>query len=287
MGNTLSDYQSAIQNFWAPQFAKSLRTATLLPSLVSRDYQGEIKARGNKVTIHQLQDGEAVIEDISTSSPSANTFDTQSLDKASITITADKRLYKAFEFDDLTSIQSLIDGNSPEVMEKMRSDMERKLTTYLRGLFAPSSSNPDHILNSQSAFTSTTLKTLRANAGAAKWNDDKPWICLLDPVYYSDPMDDSKMASNDYGAEDKPLINGKFGQKRLNFNIFEDNGMSSKTGLAFHPDALHLVMQKEPTVSIAPLTANKQFGFVIVVDMIFGTALGFNHELLCQKIQAT
>lgn len=287
--NTLADYQNQIQTFWSPVFVKTLREKSLLPGLVSKDYDGEIKKGGDTVTVTQILDSDADIIDIdkTATNGSASTFQTSKLETSKISIVANKRIVKAFEFEDLVDIQSLIEGKSPEVMEKMQNAISRKLNRYLRSLFAPSSSSPDHVINSVSAFSSTTLKTLRANAGAAKWPEEDPWYLLLDPTYHSDPIDDSKLASMDYGAGDQPLVQGRFATKRAGFTILEDNSMDSKTGLAFHKDAVHLVLQRAPTVKISDLHSNKQFGYLVSIDMIFGAQTGFNHELLCQTIQST
>lgn len=285
--NTLNKYADQIQQWHAPQFAKDLRESVMLPGLVSKDYQGEIKAQGNKVIVTQLTDPTAEIMTISTSAPSANTFNPLPLDVTEMTITADKRVVASYVFDDLTKIQSLIDGQSPEVMDTLRYSLSKRLHAYLYSLFAPSSSAPDHVHNSITAFSVSTLKALRQAAGSAKWADNKPWILLLDPVYHADILDDSKMASADYVGDDRPMLNGKHVTKRMGFNIIEDNSMPSKTGLAFHPDAVHLVMQREPTFKISDLHSNRQFGYVMSVDMIFGAAQGFNHSLLCQSVLAT
>ena len=107
---------------------------------------------------------------------------------------------------------------------------------------------------------------------------------LLDPAYYSDNLNAQTLTSSDF-VPDAPVVSGQIARQRYGFNILEDNsagiGTLAASGtedvcLAFHPDFMLLVMQKEPTFKVSDLHSNKQFGFVISVDMVFGAKLGID-----------
>jgi hypothetical protein len=50
----LAAVTNQIQKFWAPIFMPELKAQAKLPGLVSRDYEGEIKAEGDTVYVSQL-----------------------------------------------------------------------------------------------------------------------------------------------------------------------------------------------------------------------------------------
>jgi hypothetical protein len=173
-------------------------------------------------------------------------------------------------------LQSQISKENSDVRASMLYAMNKQINDYLYGLVSPSTSSPDHLISGVSDLNAAQLSALRVLAGQAKWTSDKAWYGLVDPQFYGDLLDDSTIGSSIYGASDAPVIGGKLGQNRFGFQIFEDNSRSADFGLFFHPDFLHLVMQSAVNVKISDLHAQKKFGFVMSVDVIFGAKLGID-----------
>lgn len=272
----IGDVTAQVQKYWAPVFTKELRAKMLLGGLVSKDYQGTISKGGDSVTVSQIN---APTGQTLTVGTNADTFNSELLSTSHIHITADKRFVAAFEFDDLIQLQSQIDLEGSECRLALQHALDVQINTYLNTFINPSSSAPDHTVASVTDFTSTQLANVRLLAATAKWDRTKPWNLLLAPSFYSDLIDEAIISSADYGATDQPAINGMIALKRMGFNIYEDDSKTADTGLAFHPDFLHFVIQPQVQVKISDLHSQKKFGYLLSVDLIGGAATGINGDV--------
>lgn len=272
-----------IQKFWAPMFMKELRESLLLGGLVNKDYSGDLKQLGDSVKISQIN---APVGQLKTVGTDADSFDSQLLSTTQVTVTADKRAVAAFEFTDLVDLQSQIGAEQSEIRDSLNFAVAQQVNDYLYSLVNPSTSAPDHLLTGVATFDAAQLLVVRKLAAQAKWMKEKGWWLMLDPVYYNDILNATTLTSSDYVGADQPVIGGQVAKQRFGFNILEDNSLSANYGLAFHPDFLHLVMQTQPTFKISDMHAQKKFGYVMSVDMVFGAKLGISGNVKHIKITA-
>lgn len=280
----LADVSDQIQKFWAPVFTKELRGALLLGSLVNKQYQGDIKKGGDTVYVSQIN---APTGELKTVGTNADTFSPEAISTSRIAIVADKRAVASYEFEDLVDLQSQLDQSNPEIMDSLKYAMAKQVNDYLYTLVSPSTSAPDHSIASVTDFNASQLAACRVLAAQAKWRQEPGWYALLDPQYYGDILNAQTLTSSDYGASDAPVISGQVAKQRFGFNIFEDNSRSADYGLLFHPDFMHLVMQQEVRIKLSDLHANKQFGYVMSVDMVFGAKLGISGNVKHIKVYNT
>jgi hypothetical protein len=248
---------------------KELRSQILLPELISKDYQGEIKKEMDTVyvTTYKVPDN-----NIRTIGVDADTYDTKKLETAVVPIVADKRAVSGHKFTDLVSIQSIVDPrNNPEIRANMLYDIANQINNLCYSLVAPSASAPDHEIVLAN-LASDDLLTVRGLAADANWNRAKPWYVLGASNYYNDVLGDQVLSSSDYGATDRPTIGGQVALPRYGFNIFEDTtaGLGANAGIAFHPDFMALVMQTEIRFKISDLHAIGQFGYSLTADVVLG-----------------
>jgi hypothetical protein len=262
-----------VQKFWSPLFMKELRATALLPSLVNKDYEGEIKKQGDTVRVSQINKPAGENRTVGTD---ADAFSTEQLSLSYVDIQATKRAVAAYEFDDLSQIQSQLGAQDSEIRRALVDAVNLKINEYLYSLVAPSTSSPDHMVNSVSAFDKTALLANRLLASAAKWERSKGWWALADPSYYNDVLSDTGLTSKDYVGDETPVVAGQVVNKRFGFNILEDNTLAVDQGLIFHPDFLHLVMQTEVQFKISDLHGQKKFGYIISADIIYGAKLGID-----------
>jgi hypothetical protein len=265
---TLLETQDQAQKYWAPMFTKRLRENTILASLVNKDYEGSIVRGGDTVRVSQIVDVNGQILTVGTD---ADTFSTEALQTVSVDIKADKRAVASIEFQDLVELQTQIDGT--KVQDTLMYAMSRQINNYLYSLVAPSSSAPDHTITGVTDFNSSQLGAARVLAAQAKWSPEGGWYALLSPQYNQDLMNSTTMVSSDF-VSDAPTIAGVIASKRYGFNIVEDNSRTGDYALLFHPDFMHMVQQTQVQVKISDLHAQKRFGFVMSVDLIFGGKLG-------------
>lgn len=267
------------QEFWSPMFKDELLETNLLASLVNKEFEGDMKAEGDTVYVSQITRPTAERKTVGAGS---DTFSSQKLTTDRVAIVADQRVTASFELEDLVMLQTQLGGQDSGMRRALIEAANIELNNYLYSLVAPSASAPDHTVTGVTDLNASQVVSLRQLAGAAKWPKSDPWYILADSHYYACLLNDSTLTSADFGAEDRPVINGNIGLKRYNFNIFEDNsdgllqlsGSSQDAAIAFHPDFMYLVMQREPTFKLSDLHSNKQHGFLLSVDMVFGAVIG-------------
>lgn len=288
----INEVQNNVQTMWSDMFMDELREDLLLGALVNKDYDGDIKFKGDTVKVSQINAAAGSLKTIGTD---ADTFSTELLSTTQIDIVADKRAVGAYEFDDLSQIQSQIGDKDSAIRASLLYAVQKQINDYLYGLVVPSASAPVHQVTGVTDLNAAQLSTTRLLASKAKWAKDSPWWLLADPTYYSDMLDDVTLSSADFGAQDAPMISGQMARQRFGFNILEDNSdgiltvgtdASQDKAIAFHKDFMHLVMQTMPTFKISDQHANKRFGFIISVDMIFGAKMGIEGDKKVISISA-
>lgn len=280
----VGDVSNQVQQFWAPMFMDELKERTVLPSLVNKAYQGEIKAQGDRVRVSQINRPTATRKTVGSGH---ETFSTSQLSTSYVDIVADQVITAAYEFDDLVQLQSQIGAQDSKIRQGLLESVEIELNKYLYSLVNPSTSAPDHLIASVTDFNASQLNACRKLASQAKWASEGGWWALLDPSYMSDVLNAQTLTSSDYVGDDRPVIGGMTVNKRFGFWIAEDNSLGAVTkpsqvtgsedmGLLFHPDFLHLVMQSQPEYKVSDLHSNKQFGYVLSIRLIVGAKLGID-----------
>jgi hypothetical protein len=264
----LSAVNDQIQKYWAPVFTKRLRENLLLGGLINKEYVGSIARGGDTVRVSQIVDIGGQLLTVGTD---ADTFSTEAISTTFVDIKADKRAVASVEFQDLVELQSQVDGT--KVQDVLMYAMQKQINDYLYTLVAPSASSPDHTITGVTDFNSSQLGAARVLASQAKWSPEGGWYALLSPQYNQDLMNSTTMVSSDFVA-DAPTIAGVIASKRYGFNIVEDNSRSGDYALLFHPDFMHMVQQTQVQVKVSDLHAQKKFGMVMSVDLVFGAKIG-------------
>ena len=276
-----ANIEELVREAWSDLFMQELREDLLLGALVNKDYDGEIARRGDTVKVSQIN---AATGELKTIGTDADSFSSEALSSTQISIVADKRAVASYDMEDLVMLQTQLGDKDSEIRASLQFAVAKQINDFLYTLVAPSTATPDHELTSTD-FNTAQLQAIRVLAGQAKWTRNKRWYALLDPVYYGDLLSETNIISSDF-VNDKPTISGQIAERRLGFDILEDNSRSADFGLIFHPDFLHLVMQTQPTFKISDKHANKEFGFVMSVDIVFGAKLGIDGDVKHIRVQA-
>lgn len=273
MGLTdLAAVEAQIQKFWAPVFVKELRAKNLMAGLINKDYQGDLKEKGDTVKVSQVLAPKGNLKTVGTD---ADTFESEPLVTKQVEIKADKRATAAFELTDLVELQSQITSESSDIRDALRYSIDVQLNNHIKSLVAPSAAAPAHIITGVANFNAAQLSNLRMLAGQALWMKNKPWYTLVDPSYHKDLLDSQTLTSADF-IGGRPVEEGEIPNKRFGWNILEDDSKLIDTALAFHPDFMHLVMQQSVRFKLSDLHSQKKFGFLLSVDMVFGAKLGID-----------
>lgn len=263
------DTQGLVQTFWGPIIEKELREQTLWTGLLNDPNYTMQKVRGGDTyKITRINKPTSVIKTIGTD---ADSFTANTLSSTQVDLAVTKRCVSAFEFEDLAVLMSQLEQADSPIREALLSDVREQANDYIKSLISPSTSSPDHVLTSVTDFNTAQLSAVRLLASKAKWlSSGEPWYLLADPTYMSDMLDDTTISSASVmGTAQSPMILGNFAMKRMNFNIIEDNSLSTDTAFAFIPSFMKVILG-EPRFKISDLHANKQFGYVISVDFPLG-----------------
>lgn len=276
----LNDVANQVEKFWSPIFVDELKESAVLPSLVSSEYEGEIKQGGDTVYVSMIQNAAGRRQPIAADG-SHRTIEAEKMATQRVAIAADQIFTASFEFDSLIDLQTQLAAPSgkSKIREALLSGVEKQINDYLYSLIAPSTTGPDHLINSVSNFDFSQLMNVRKLASKAQWMKND-WFMLLDPDYMNNFLTDQKNVSADY-ANDLPLVGGQKQLVRSGFSILEDNsaGMATQStaggaAIAFHKTFMYLVHQTAPTFKISDLHSGYKRGYLMTVDLVGGAKLG-------------
>jgi hypothetical protein len=279
------DLEVLAQKFWGVPFVPRLVESTILPSLVNREYEGQLMKEGDTVKVSAINETEADTKTVGVDD--TTTFTPRKIGTTQVEVVANKVITASYEIADLAILQTQL--GSPDGQSKIRDTLMRAVMRDLNKLVyeavAPSTSNPDHEVSGVTNCDAAALNNLAMLASQAHWPEENRWF-LADPSYYANMRAAQTLTSSDYGGDDQPVIGGKIIKQRFGFNIVEDASaamknvsptlQTSQLGLAFNPDWLYLVMQQQPTFRIGDKLANNQLSYVIVVSLVCGVKLGID-----------
>jgi len=278
------ELEDQIQKFWSPLLVPELKENALLPTLVSKDYQGEIKQGGDTVYVSMVEAATGGRKQIQPDG-SHTVIGTEKLKTQRVGIVADQIFEASFELDSLIDLQTQLADPSGQsaIRAALMKGIELQINDYLYSLVSPSTSAPNHSINGVATYSTAAHMANRVLASKAKWPMDGNLYALLDPEYFAQFAEDTKAGNADYGASDAPLIGGQFGLRRGGFTVLEDNSDAMrrlsptsvfKNALLFHPSFMYMVIQQNTSFKLSDLHSNKQRGYLLTAELVGGAKLG-------------
>lgn len=262
---TITEVQDLVQKVWAPLAMDELRAKMLLGSLVNREYEGQIRQKGDTVQVSVIN---KVAGERKTIGTDAMSFTPTALTTTKVDVKADTLFIASVEIDDIVDIQSQIDKQNPKLREAIVYGLMEQVNKHLYAAVAPQAS---HQIQSTASIGNSELLSVRTLAAKAKWAEG--WYGLVSPTYYTDLLSATNIVSSDF-VQDKPVQAGVIGSKRYGFNLFEDNGLGDDKAVFFHPDFLLYVMQTDVEFKISDKHANKELGYILSAHFYGGCKLG-------------
>lgn len=131
---------------WSAMFYPTLMEALPFNDSVSREYEGEIRALGNKVNITsfpQFGEAEVILEN--------QRSDAQGVTATGIDLTVNKLVVKDFIVTDVARVQTIDAMN--ELRDLAFFSILKKMQSIIISTIAPSSSAPDHSISYDSGTT--------------------------------------------------------------------------------------------------------------------------------------
>jgi N4-gp56 family major capsid protein len=142
-----------LPQIWSARILAKLEKALIFaqPGVVNRDYEGDIRADGDRVHIHSFND-----LTIGTYTKNSTTITYEQLTDTRVTLLIDQARYFSFKIDDVDAAQmrpELIDAASDRAAYQLAEDAD----SYVASLYSgASTSNPDNTIET-SQFTATNV----------------------------------------------------------------------------------------------------------------------------------
>lgn len=270
--NGVTELNYMIPEIWSPRIYAELRNNIMFANVFSREYEGEIRNVGDTVKVQQIvaPSAEILTDD-------KQQFASSTMQVNQISIVANKRASAAFEFTDLSALQSL--DFAAEAQEALVYAIRKKLEQDIIAALIPSASNPDHQIApaAASALAAVDLATMRTLLSTALVPTTNRFL-MLAPSYYGDLMTSTQIMSRDFTAGN----NSQAGviDSFMGFQIAEHNLLDADVGYAVHPSALQLVMQQEVRVKLSDLHSQNKYGYLLSADFVYGFTLADSKRIV-------
>jgi N4-gp56 family major capsid protein len=251
----------ALDNFipqiWAARLLASLKKSLVYAQtgIVNRDYEGEIREKGNTVKINSI--GAVTVSD---HSKNTDISAPEALNDSDQVLVIEKAKYFNFQVDDVDRVQQM-----PSVMDQAMQEAAYALSDaadqYVAGLYT--GAHADNLIGSTGSPTSVTtaagayeqlvdLSTILTQANVptqGRWAIVPPW-------FYGLMQKDARFVSAGTARTDEVLRNGEIGQA-AGFRVLQSNNVPETSGtkyrvIAGHPMAISFAEQVNKVEAYRP-----------------------------------
>ncbi|MGR7002805.1 P22 coat protein - protein 5 domain protein [Yinghuangia aomiensis] len=217
---------------WSASLLVATRKALVYagPEIVNRDYEGEIKNRGDSVTIASISR-----PTVGTYVPNQTTIVAEELTDAERTLVVDQSKYWAFKLDDVDAAQAA--GNvMPQAMSEASYAVSDNVDQYIAGMYTGvatantigSTGAPVNTFTTPTDAYDKVLVPLRTKLSRANVPTAGRFVVFSPELMASLLLDPRFIKANEAGT-DEGLRNGLRG-RAAGFNIYESNNVPNPTG---------------------------------------------------------
>lgn len=262
----------AITNFiptvWSPRILENVRTSLVFggPTVVNRDYEGEIRGAGDTVKINNI--GALTVgtytENSDIDAPEALSDDTRSL-------VIDQQRYTNFQLDDVDRAQAnvnLMDAAMRESAYALAKDMDQ----YLSGLMADDATDATGDITATTPDKDTAYENfvdLMAKLDEADCPRDGRFI-VINPAYMGLLLRDQRFIDAGASGSTAALTNGRIG-RAAGFDVFSSNLLPDVDGdkviFAGHRNATTVAEQVN---KVEAYRLEQRFADGVKVLMVYG-----------------
>jgi hypothetical protein len=257
-----ADIVNMIPKVWSSKFYEELRAKSILQQLFAREYEGEIKSRGDQVNVSQI-----TVPTAETLANDKTQFTPAALGNNTFALVANKQTVASFEFTDLAQLQSI--SFMEEAKKALTDSLRLKIEAELLAQYVAAVTG--YVIATPGDLAVADLVKARTLLSKAKVPTADRFM-LLDPEYYGHLLSKGQIVSNDYRSTDA-TNSGELGARLMGFNVMEHDGLSALSGLAFHKSAVQMVTQREVQIKISDLHSNNKLGFLMSADIVWGSAI--------------
>lgn len=271
--DTAGNLTVIVPQIWSANWYQSLLAELPFNSIVSKDWEGEIKNLGDTVKISQFPEFSDATE---LAESAANDADAITVTQQSLTI--NKRLVKDFIVTDKASLQSL------PAMDQLQNlaiyAILKKVQSIIIDATLPSTSNPDHTIG----YTGGVVLDLAKMVAAKKLLDaqDVPQEnrhCVLGTNQMNDLLSIANFSSSDYVSGANVVSSGAISNPLIGFMPH----MTTEVGdvcYFFHRSYFTMAAQKDISVKVFDLGVQGIRAARVNVDILAGFKLLDNKRVV-------
>ena len=255
---------------WSAMMLESQKKALVFgqPSVVNRDYEGEIKVQGDSVRIRSISRP-------TISSYSKNgTLTYETLTDAQRMLTVDQAKSFSFVVDDIDKAQQpggTLEGALTEAVYGLRDVADQFIAALYTG--AQSANQIGTVSVTTAALAYTQLRKLAVKLDEANVPNEGRYV-VVPPWYHGLLLEDDRFVRVDASGSDQALRNGIVG-RALGFDVLKSNNAPFVTGddyavIAGHPSAISYAEQINEIETIRLQTT---FGTAVRGLFLYGAKL--------------
>ncbi len=212
------------------------------PSVVNRNYEGEIRNAGDTVRIRSISR-----PTIASYTKGSTTITPEQLTDAQRALVIDQAKYFAFELDDIDAAQST-GGELDEALVEASYGLRDLADQYVAGLYtgAASANAIGTVSVTTAALAYTQLRRLSVKLDEANVPSEGRFV-VVPPWYHGLLLEDDRFVRVDASGSTEGLRNGMIG-RALGFDVLKSNNVPLVTGddyavMAGHPSAISFAEQ--------------------------------------------
>lgn len=260
-----------IPQIWAAKMLTSLKKSLVYaqPGVVNRDYEGEIKQRGDSVRIRSISR-----PTIATYTRNSTVISPENLTDAERTLIIDQSKYFAFEVDDIDQVQEA-NASMGEALQEAVYGLRDLADQVVAGLYtgAASANQLGTVSVTSADLAYTQLRKLKVKLDEANVPQEGRYV-VVPPWYEGLLLENDKFVRADASGTTDGLRNGQIG-RALGFNVLASNNAPLVTGddyavMAGHPMAISFAEQIVKTEMYRPENA---FSDAVKGLHVYGTKL--------------
>lgn len=232
---------------WSANFYPTLLESLPFNDVVSRDYDGEIKALGDTLNISefpQFDEAQLIAED--------ERVDADAVTVANLQLLINRQIVKDFIITERALKQSLDAEN--QLRDLATHSVMKKMQRIIIDATIPSSATPDHQISYDSGTTLALADILEAKEllDTALVPDDGTRCMILDSPQWNDLFNITGFTSRDFIPAGSPLTSAAFTTPLLGFRP-KHTTEASNVAYFFHPSYMTVAVQQNPDVKVFDL----------------------------------
>jgi len=258
-----TELSAIVPELWSQKFYDTLLAALPFNDLISRDYEGEIKALGDTVNISQFPQfdlAQEIAED--------EQVDADGVTVSSQQLVINKQVVKDYIITNRAQIQSLEHANA--LRDLASYSIMKKMQKTIIETIVPNAAAPDHAIAYDSGTTLALADILEAKELLDAQNvPEEGRSMVLGAAQANDMFNIVGFVSRDFIPAGSPLVSGQFQTPVVGFSV-KMTTEAGNTAYLFHPQFMSMAVQQAPEVKVFDLGVQGQRAERVNMTVLWG-----------------